>query len=166
MSSAGQGSLAERSCTIAREQSAIDDARRFAELALSYCEPECREAASMAVSEFAENLVKYSASNQGKKAGTISISAEGGRLRIRARNDVSAQDDAQKVLATISKIESSGTAKELYRARLSELFSNPSLPRAQLGLLRIAFEGSFRLSCSYVAPVLEIIAERSCRTMQ
>jgi hypothetical protein len=166
MSAAEPGSLAERSCTIAREQSSIDDARRFAELALTYCEPACREAASMAVSEFAENLVKYSSSKRGMKAGTIAISAEGGRVRIRARNDVGAQDDAQAVLATISKLAASGTAKDLYRARLSELFSNPSLPRAQLGLLRIAFEGSFRLSCSYVAPVLEITAERPCGAAQ
>jgi hypothetical protein len=52
--------------------------------------------------------------------------------------------------------------RELYRARLQQLFEHPELPRAQLGLLRTAFEGGFRLTCSYERCELQIVAERTC----
>jgi hypothetical protein len=62
------------------------------------------------------------------------------------------------IIEKLGKAE--GSAGDLYRARLRELFENPSLPKAQLGLLRVAFEGGFRLSYSFAPPQLEIVAER------
>jgi hypothetical protein len=153
--------MAERTCNVRREQRAVDEAKRFAELALSYCNANCRQAATMAVSEFAENLVKYSAADSSTGAGTIGIGVVDDKLRVRAVNAVCSAADARRVQETVARISSSNV-KELYRTRLAELFKNPGLARAQLGLLRVAFEGGFRLSCVFEPPRLMIVAERPC----
>jgi len=152
---------AERTLNLSRHEAAVEDARRFAEGAVSYCTPECREAVTLAVCELGENLIKYSGSADELNAGTIGVSVEGDRVRVRAVNRVHSAEDAEAVTEIVNKITASDI-RELYRARLQELFANPSLPRAQLGLLRMAFEGGFRLSCSFEAPQLQIIAERAC----
>jgi hypothetical protein len=152
---------AERTLRLPRQEAAVEDARRFAELAVSYCTPECREAVTLAVCELGENLIKYSASPDELDVGTIGVSIEEGQVRVRAVNRVVCHEDAQRVRELVAQITSSDI-KELYRARLQELFRNPSLPRAQLGLLRMAFEGGFRLSCSIAGPELSIVAERAC----
>jgi hypothetical protein len=151
----------ERTLALPRREAAVEDARRFAELAVSYCTPECREAVTLAVCELGENLIKYSASADELNVGTIGVSIEGDNVRVRAVNRVTSPEDARRVTEIVQKITVSDI-KELYRARLQELFHNPSLPRAQLGLLRMAFEGGFRLSCSFEAPQLQIVAERPC----
>jgi len=154
---------AERTLKLARRGAAIEDAQRFAALAVSYCTPECREAVTLAVCELGENLIKYSSGGDELEAGTIGVSVEGDRVRVRATNRVTSLEDARRVSEIVAQISGSGaTVRELYRARLQELFANPSLPRAQLGLLRMAFEGGFRLSCSFDQSQLQIIAERAC----
>ena len=151
----------ERTLELPRHEAAVEDARRFAELAVSYCTPECREAVTLAVCELGENLIKYSAGGGESNAGTIGVSVENDRVRVRAVNRVTSLEDAQRVSEIVRKMTASDI-KELYRERLQELFANPSLPRAQLGLLRMAFEGGFRLTCVFDAPELQIIAERAC----
>jgi hypothetical protein len=152
----------ERTCKLRRDRKAVDDARRFAELAVTTCDAECRQATALVVSEFAENLVKYGASETNTSAGTIGIAVESDTIRVRARNRVVSAEDARKAQETISTIAGSPSVMDLYRKRLRELFENPTLPRAQLGLLRVAFEGGFKLSCTYRGPELEIVAERRC----
>jgi hypothetical protein len=157
------GSQAERTLRLAPQDSAVEDARRFAEHAVSYCSPECREAVSLAVCELGENVVKYGARGFDAHAGTIGVGIDGDTIRVRATNRVGAPDDAKKVADLISRISQKGAdVKDLYRNRLKELFSNPGLPRTQLGLLRMAFEGGFHLSCSVRGAELEITAERAC----
>ena len=158
MSDAAQ---AERTLKLPRREAAVEDARRFAELAVTYCTPECREAVTLAVCELGENLIKYSGSADELNVGTIGVSIEAGQVRVRAVNRVTSPEDAQRVTEIVQKITVSDI-KELYRERLQELFANPSLPRAQLGLLRMAFEGGFRLTCSYERSELQIVAERTC----
>lgn len=153
-------SAAERTLELPRESNAVEDARRFAEHLVGVCTPECREAVTLAVCELGENLIKYSAGDE-PHAGIIAVSIDENRVRIRATNRVSSPEDAEAVAALVAKITHSDIA-ELYRARLAELFQNPSLPRTQLGLLRMAFEGGFRLSCSFEGPELQIVAERAC----
>ena len=153
---------AEQTLKLARKSAALADAQRFAEHALSYCTPECREAVTLAVCELGENLIKYGSGDE-LEAGTIGVSVEDDTVRVRATNRVSSEEDARRVRELVSQIESSGGAvRELYRARLQELFEHPELPRAQLGLLRMAFEGGFRLTCSYERSELQIVAERTC----
>jgi hypothetical protein len=150
----------ERTYEVAREQTAIEGARRFAAAALERADPACREAVQMAVLEFAENLVKYGVSDEGP-AGTIAICVKDAGVRIRVTNVPSSREDAKHVIETIEEIESAPNVRDLYLLRQRELFGHPNLPRVRLGLLRVAFEGGFRLSCSYVPPVLEVTAERS-----
>jgi hypothetical protein len=83
-------------------------------------------------------------------------------VRVRAKNAVGSRRDAESVLAQVSKIAATESITDLYRERLRELYDNPRIRRARLGLLRLAFEGRFRLSCSYDSDVLEIVAERTC----
>lgn len=157
------GGLEERTLRLVPVDSAVDDARRFAEHAVSYCSPECREAVSLAVCELGENVVKYGARGMDAHAGTIGVGIEGDTIRIRATNRVGAPDDARKVAELVSRISQKGAdVRDLYRNRLKELFTDPSTPRTQLGLLRTAFEGGFRLSCSVRGAELEITAERAC----
>jgi hypothetical protein len=154
--------LPERTWRFPRDRSGIDDAMRFAELALTYCDPACREAAVLAVAELAENVVKYGAHNHAAGAPTLAIGLQGKVVRIRVKNPVNSGTDARSVVDAVSRIASSPDVRDLYRTRLAQLFANPTLPRAQLGLLRIAFEGRFRLSCDYHDPFLELVAERTC----
>src|SRR5262249_49711317 len=144
----------ERTWKLRRERNAVNEARRFAELAVTYCDDESKQAIAMAVSEFAENLLKYSATTGDPNAGTIAIGVEQDVVRVRATNTVVSHEDALRVQDAVKKIASSPNVMDLYRGRLRELFENPNLPRAQLGLLRVAFEGGFKLSCAFEAPHL------------
>jgi anti-sigma regulatory factor (Ser/Thr protein kinase) len=154
--------IAERTWEVRREQrDAVDQARRFAELAVAACDSEDRRATAMAVSEFSENLIKYSSRVEGSAAGTIAIGIDRDVIRLRVTNAAVSYEDARRVQDTVSRLASSADVQSLYRKRLEELFKNPRLPRAQLGLLRVAFEGGFRLSCSFDPPLLVIVAERS-----
>jgi hypothetical protein len=116
----------------------------------------------LAVAELAENVVKYGAHNHAAGAPTLAIGLQGKVVRIRVKNPVTSGTDARSVVDAVSRIASSPDVRDLYRTRLAQLFANPALPRAQLGLLRIAFEGRFRLSCDYHDPFLELVAERIC----
>ena len=154
---------AERTLKVARQVAALEDAQRFAEHAVSYCTPECREAVTLAVCELGENLLKYGGNDNELEAGTIGVSVEDDTVRVRAINRVNSEEDARRVRELLLQIEASAVGvRELYCARLQQLFDHPELPRAQLGLLRMAFEGGFRLTCSYERSELQIVAERTC----
>ena len=153
----------ERTLRLPRRTNALDEARRFADLAVRQCSEACREAVALAVTELGENLLKYGSQGDVAHAGTIGVGIEGDRIRVRAIGGVNSPDDARLVAGIVSKIATSdGGPGALYRDRLRELFDNPALPKAQLGLIRLAFEGGFRLSYSFAPPELEIVAERVC----
>ena len=153
---------AERTLRVRREQKTLNEVKHFGELAVSYCDSDSRQAAVMAVVELAENVLKYGTPDASNASGTIGIAVNDKTVRVRATNVVGSQKDAERVVGVVSEISKAPSVTELYRSRLRELFDNPKLERAQLGLLRIAFEGAFRLSCTYSHPVLEIVAERNC----
>jgi hypothetical protein len=144
---------------VLRESDAVQEAGRLAALAVGECEQECRAATLLVVSELAENMVKYGALAPDQRAGTITVDVEDGLVRVRTTNVVESEADGQHVVDAVSRISTSD-ANELYRTRMRELLSDPALPRTRLGLLRVALEGGFRLTCSYRAKVLEIVAER------
>jgi hypothetical protein len=153
----------ERTLALQCRDDSVGEALRFAELATTLCTPECREAVALAVCELGENLIKYGDPNAGAYAGTIGLSVEDARIVVRATNRVSSLEDAERVAELVRELgRSDSSVQDLYKARLQDLFSNPDEPRTQLGLLRMAFEGGFRLSCRFEAPELHIIAERTC----
>jgi hypothetical protein len=151
----------ENTCNVIRERRGVDDARRFAGLMVLQCDHACREAIEMAVTELAENLVKYCEPSAGEFAGSITIRNENNVVKILATNLAASDADATLVKESIATLESA-EALEVYRARLAVLFTSPGLERGRLGLLRLAYEGGFRLSCHHAAPVLVIEAERPC----
>jgi len=153
----------ERTLELGRSGDSFDEVLRFAEQATSACTPECREAVTLAVSELGENLLKYGERNGMPHAGTIGVEVEDKLVRVRATNRVISLDDARHVAELVAELERAGVSVEaLYSARLRDLFAKPDEPRTRLGLLRMAFEGGFRLSYCFEAPELQIIAERSC----
>jgi anti-sigma regulatory factor (Ser/Thr protein kinase) len=155
----------ERTLRLSRRDSALDEARRFADLAVRQCSEACREAVALAVTELGENLLKYGEQTDPAHAGTIGVGIEGNRIRVRAVSGVHSSDDARSVAGIVGKLARPDPgAGALYRDRLRELFENPALEKAQLGLIRLAFEGGFRLSYSFAPPELEIVAERQCGT--
>ena len=154
---------AERTLKVGRLSNGVTEAMRFAELAVGSCALACREAVALAACELAENLVKYGLDHPDPRAGVIAISVGANVIRVRATNAVRRADDAEQVTALVARMSPlKSNARDLYRARLQVLFARPSEPRAQLGLLRLAFEGGFHLSATFEAPLLEIVAERPC----
>jgi hypothetical protein len=148
---------------VSRDSASVGRATRFAELAVTAFDDACREATAMAVAELAENIVKYSAPATAPYAGAIAIESPPGLLRIRATTEVvSSTDEAQRAVEAVAQIARAPNVADLYRRRLTALFEDPSLPRTQLGLLRIAFEGGFKLTCTQKGRRLEIVAERPC----
>jgi hypothetical protein len=89
----------------------------------------------------------------------VSVLAD--KVRVSVTNAVQADDDARNVIALVERISSSPSIASLYSDRLHELFEDPLARRTQLGLLRLAFEGGFKLSATYEAPLLQVVAERS-----
>lgn len=148
----------ERLLEVESRQKSIEEVRLFAERAAADRDPACREAVVLAVQELAENLAKYGGSEE--TPGRIVLLLSDDRVRIRIVNAACSRDDGERAQGMIAEINASSNVRELYRLRQRELFENPELPRVRLGLLRVAFEGGFRLSCSYEPPRLEILAER------
>jgi hypothetical protein len=156
--------LVERTLKIGRLQDAVGEAMRFAELAVSSCDVACREAVTLAACELAENLVKYGSDHPDPRAGVLAIAVNPKVVRLRATNAVLSPGDARQVTSLVARISSpDANVSDLYRARLRELFADPQSGRAQLGLLRLAFEGGFSLSASFETPLLNVVAERPCR---
>jgi len=136
---------------------------RAAEPTVSGCSSECRKAVLLAIAELSQNLIKYAANQSDPHAGTISIAFDGNHVCIRARNNVECHEDIEQVTGVIAKLSlAQSLAGELYRARLKQLLETPGLARTRLGLLRLAHEGAFRLSCKLETTELEIVAERPC----
>jgi hypothetical protein len=154
------GGAEQRAFSVRKNPRGVNDIVALAAAVVAHQPTECREAVSMAVTELCENLVKYV---EGAAAGTLSVEDDRGTIRLRVVNPNCSSTDARLVRETVERLRTSDP-RELYRARLNELFANPNLPRARLGLLRVAFEGKFRLAVNYRAPVLEIVAERPCES--
>jgi hypothetical protein len=143
------------------------EARLFAERAVASCDAESRVATAMVVMELTENIVKYGVRDDNRVSGTISITVsaetDGSVIRIQTRNPVDSDSEARDAQRVIKQTAEPEQLAEVYRARFTELLAKPDLARTQLGLLRAAAEGGFRLSCSYEPPVLVIVAERRCQ---
>lgn len=157
--------LQERALRLVKQPSAVQDARRFVELATTDCDRSSREAATLAATEMAENLLKYCEKSQETFVGTLGVRVDENEVCIRSSNAVLAVDDARHVVTLVDQIRRTpGGAPSLYRERLRELFEQPTLPRAQLGLLRLAYEGGFELSATFKPPLLELTARRPARS--
>jgi len=121
---------------------------------------ELRESAVMVASELAENLVKYGHPVDGEDSGRIAIELGAHTVSITAENGTT-REEAAKVVELIDTINAASDVQLLYVQRLTEMAHSPSESASELGLLRIVFEGRFRLTCRYAHPMLRIEATRS-----
>ncbi|HEU4577485.1 MAG TPA: DUF6272 family protein [Polyangiaceae bacterium] len=115
-----------------------------------------RNAATMAALELAENVLKHGAEGG---AGLVTMTVEKGEVVISTQNRVRSGKAATAVSERIKRITEKD-ARELYITRMLEIMQGPNVPESGLGLLRIAYEGSFRLSCEVTGDRVHIQARR------
>lgn len=115
-----------------------------------------RNAATMAALELAENVLKHGAEGG---AGLVTMTVEKGEVVISTQNRVRSSKAAAAVSERIRRITEKD-ARELYITRMLEIMQGPNAPESGLGLLRIAYEGSFRLSCEVTGDRVHIQARR------
>jgi hypothetical protein len=152
----------EKSWRLPRDWKALDEVKRYLERHHGFCHASCREAAMMASWELAENVVKYGLAGADGIAGTVSLVLGPGKTVIRTENTAQWSGGAHEVVSTIMRLSSATSVRELYLQRLQQLVTGEGLAHTRLGLLRVAYEGAFRLSYRHDAPRLEIVAERRC----
>lgn len=116
----------------------------------------------MASWELAENVVKYGVAGADGIVGTVTIALWPKKTVIRTANMAQWAGGAHEVVSTIMRLSSATSVRELYIQRLQQLVTGEGLAQTRLGLLRVAYEGGFRLSYRHDAPRLEVAAERSC----
>ena len=153
----------ERSWRLSRESDALETVKRYVELRPDFCHPTCREAAAMATWELARNVVKYGLEDEEGASGTITVGLFANVVSIRTVNLADGGPSASEAVSTIARLARASSVTELYRRRLHELFENAGQASARLGLLRVAFEGGFQLSCHEEGRYLEIAAHRCCQ---
>ena len=117
---------------------------------------EFREAATMTALELAENVLKHGCDSG---PGMVTLAIEGQDVVISTQNRVESAAVAQAVAQRIRRIQEKG-ARELYVARMLEIMEQPDARDSGLGLLRIAYEGSFQLSSEVLGDRLSIFAKR------
>jgi hypothetical protein len=117
---------------------------------------ELRSAVTMAALELAENVLKHGA---GRGSGVVTMVEENGEVVLCTENGVHSAQTAQAVRKRIELIAGKG-ARQLYVTRMLELMQQPEPNAAGLGLLRIAYEGAFQLSCEILGDRLRIQARR------
>lgn len=113
----------------------------------------------MVASELAENVVKYGEPVENAPAGSLQLIIADESVRVISTNGVRSPERAQHLAVALERIREADP-QQLYLERMQELMANPTQKESQLGLLRIAFEGQFKLSHVYEGSVLTITAER------
>lgn len=119
--------------------------------------PELRSAAGMVALELAENVLKH---GDDTGCGLVTLSLQAGEIVISTQNRVDSSYQARAVRERIERIKTQG-ARELYVARMLQMMEEPNGIDSGLGLLRIAYEGSFQLSCELLGNQLRICARRN-----
>ena len=117
----------------------------------------------MATWELAGNVIKYGFEDGEGAAGTITVRLFPNVVSIRSLNLVEEGPNVGETASMIARLANGSSVTDLYRRRLHELFENADHTRARLGLLRVAFEGGFQLSCHEEGHYLEIAAHRCCQ---
>ncbi|MDJ0763941.1 MAG: hypothetical protein QNJ97_13250 [Myxococcota bacterium] len=122
---------------------------------LSETSEDVSDAVIMASSELVENAIKYGDSNFTYR---LKIQDEG--IEIEVINNKADGSNIVRLRDHIDKIRKSENPFDLYTERLLELMNNPQNGPTQLGLIRIAYEGRFDLSCREEDKMICITAKR------
>jgi anti-sigma regulatory factor (Ser/Thr protein kinase) len=118
-------------------------------------------ALTMAATELMENAVKYGRSLPNFQCIDFLLSQEDEEtILISVSNGTTANTHVQQALEYIKRLHEVGDSKKLYTERIMQLMNGPECKSGQLGLLRIAYEGSFSIDYKYENEILTIIARR------
>jgi hypothetical protein len=111
----------------------------------------------MVASELVENAIKYGRRVPSLIDAQFSLQFGPQAIEIEVANGVLNEESVAMAQATIQLISSTEDKEELYLNRMREIMINPKV-KGQLGLYRIAHEGQFQLSCTYVDQILTVRA--------
>jgi len=125
-------------------------------------DPNTLDAIRMAAGELAENVVKFGEQIEGV-TGRVVISRTGEEVEIRTANRLSDVARAQALSDRLRRIGETPDLETQFTARMAEIVEGPAEQSTALGLLRIAYEGLFTLSCSYANATMTVVAARSLR---
>lgn len=123
---------------------------------------ETLDAIRMAAGELAENVVKFGEQVDGV-TGHVSISRTDDEVEIRTANRLSDEQVAMELSDRLRRMGEGQPLEEQFIGRFAEIMQEPEQQATALGLLRIAYEGLFRLSCSYANATMTVVAARSIR---
>lgn len=118
------------------------------------------DAIRMAACELGENVLKYGEPVDGI-AGRVTVSRTEDGAEIRAVNRLTNPERAAHLSAVMKRITESHDLRASFEERMMQIMQDPMQESTGLGLLRIAYEGRFRLSASHQEGTLTIVAARS-----
>ena len=125
-------------------------------------DPITANAITMAATELMENAVKYGRSLPDcKEIEFLFTKEEYSTVKIAVTNGVVSDDHMQKFLLHLQQLRDTENPEALFTERVLELMDKPDCSSGQLGLFRIAYEGSFTIDYEYVNDRLTIIARRN-----
>ena len=120
------------------------------------------DAIRMAAGELAENVVKFGEQIDGV-TGQVVISRTADEVEIRTANRLSDTSRAEALSERLRRIGAMSDVGAQFVDRVAAIMEGPEEQSTALGLLRIAYEGLFRLSCTYADATMTVVAARSIR---
>ena len=116
------------------------------------------DAITLTVSELAENIVKFAATDA-EHLASIELQTTPDQIRVRSENTVRSKEDAQVVLSTIERIHLHENPTALFAQSIEESMDRPTDGSRQ-GFYQIAAVAGFRLQGHLEGDRLVVIAER------
>ena len=147
-----------RSICLAGPWEQLQQVRSAIEEYLADADDDLRVAATMAGLELAENILKHGGGAR-HDLGWVRLAKREGRVVITAQNRLQSRMQADAIQKRLARISREG-ARSSYMARMSEVLADPETEESGLGLLRIAYEGGFELSCDVVGEHVHLSATR------
>jgi hypothetical protein len=136
----------------------VRDIRASLGVRFAHFDPNLLDAITLAVSELAENIVKFAA-HDAVRLPSIELETTPDRIRIRSENTVRSPEDAQVVLSTIERIRSHENPTVLFAQSIEESMNRRSSGSRQ-GFYQIAAVAGFGLEGQLVGDRLVVVAER------
>lgn len=118
------------------------------------------EATEMCATELVENAIKYGSGSALEGCIDFFLRVDSAVVEIVVTNSVKRILDVENVDRLVKQIKESGDPEKLYIDRLNELMESQIPGLSQLGLLRIAYEGRFRLAYTFENNILTVKARR------
>ena len=118
------------------------------------------EAAMMTTSELCENAIKYGLDISETDKMQYKCIIEKNSIIITVKNSLNDLKNLEKLKNQIDRINQTDNIYNLYTNRLTELINNQDSKESRLGLLRIAYEGKFKLNYEYNDGILSVTAKR------